>query len=59
MLFGDYNPNGKLPFTYPRSTNNHLTYDHKIFEVEATAFGTFGTPDQQLILNYRYWTAFD
>ncbi len=39
VLFGDYNPNGKLPFTYPRSTNNYLTYDHKAFEVEETAFG--------------------
>ncbi|MEP6900742.1 MAG: glycoside hydrolase family 3 N-terminal domain-containing protein [Actinomycetota bacterium] len=39
VLFGDYNPNGKLPFTYPRSTNNYLTYDHKIFEVEETSYG--------------------
>ncbi len=46
VLFGDYNPNGKLPFTYPRSTNNHLTYDHKIFEVEATAFGNVATQPQ-------------
>lgn len=35
VIFGDYNPNGRLPFTYPRSTNNYLTYDHKLFEVEA------------------------
>jgi len=39
VLFGDYNPNGKLPFTYPRSTNNYLTYDHKLFEVEETSYG--------------------
>ena len=39
VLFGDYNPNGKLPFTYPRSPNNYLTYDHKAFEVEETSFG--------------------
>jgi beta-glucosidase len=31
VLFGDYNPGGKLSFTYPRSTNNYLTYDHKLF----------------------------
>ena len=24
VLFGDYNPGGKLPFTYPRSPNNYL-----------------------------------
>lgn len=29
ILFGDYNPNGKLPFTYPRNTGDLLTYDHK------------------------------
>ena len=39
VIFGDYNPNGKLPFTYPRTTNNLLTYDHKEFETEETSFG--------------------
>ncbi len=39
VLFGDYNPNGKLPFTYPRSPNSHLNYDHKLFEIEDTSFG--------------------
>jgi len=39
VLFGDYNPNGKLPFTYPRTPNSYITYDHKLFEVEETAFG--------------------
>jgi len=29
ILYGDYNPNGKLPVTYPRSANSLLTYDHK------------------------------
>ena len=46
VLFGDYNPNGKLPFTYPRSPNNYLTYDHKLFEVEDTAFGNVATNPQ-------------
>ena len=31
-LFGDFNPSGKLPFTYPRGPNALLTYDHKEFE---------------------------
>ena len=39
VLFGDYNPNGRLPFTYPRNPNNLITYDHKLFETEETAFG--------------------
>jgi len=37
VLFGDYNPNGKLPFTYPRNPNNLLTYDYKLFENEENA----------------------
>ncbi|HEX6047415.1 MAG TPA: glycoside hydrolase family 3 N-terminal domain-containing protein [Pyrinomonadaceae bacterium] len=39
VLFGDYNPNGKLPFTYPRTPNGLINYDHKPFETENTAFG--------------------
>jgi beta-glucosidase len=33
------NPSGKLPFTYPRTPNGLITYDHKPFETENTAFG--------------------
>ena len=29
IIFGDYNPNGKLPITYPRVTNGFITYDFK------------------------------
>jgi len=29
ILFGDANPSGKLPFTYPRFPNALETYDHK------------------------------
>jgi beta-glucosidase len=32
ILFGDYNPNGKLPVTYPRTPNGITLYDYKPIE---------------------------
>lgn len=34
VLFGDFNPCGKLPITYPRHTNDLVCYDHKAIEVD-------------------------
>lgn len=34
VLFGDYNPNGKLPFTYPKTAGYHPTYDQAYFITE-------------------------
>ena len=34
ILFGDINPSGKLPFTYPRYDGDITTYDHKFKETE-------------------------
>ncbi|MBU0713716.1 glycoside hydrolase family 3 C-terminal domain-containing protein, partial [bacterium] len=33
VLFGDVNPSGKLPISYPRYPNSLMTYDHKASEV--------------------------
>src|SRR5207248_2574823 len=46
VLFGDFNPGGRLPFTYPRSVNNLFNYDRKTFEDEDTAFGNLATRPQ-------------
>jgi beta-glucosidase len=32
VLFGDVNPSGRLPFTYPRHPNHLVTYDHVLTE---------------------------
>ena len=32
IIFGDYNPNGKLPITYPKGPNGAMNYDYKPLE---------------------------
>jgi beta-glucosidase len=46
VLFGDYTPSGKLPFTYPRTANGFINYDHKLFETEETSFGNMAFKPQ-------------
>jgi beta-glucosidase len=41
ILFGDVNPSGKLPYTYPKYTNLLTTYDYKPSENRATMDGTY------------------
>jgi beta-glucosidase len=46
VLFGDVNPSGKLPYTYPRTPNGLINYDHKPFETENNAFGNMAFKPQ-------------
>jgi len=42
VLFGDKNPSGKLPYTYPKFTGNTLTYWHKKTDIRDTTWGFNG-----------------
>lgn len=46
ILFGEENPSGKLPFTYPRHMGSLLFYDHKNTELLDKNFG-YSTFDPQ------------
>jgi beta-glucosidase len=39
LIYGELNPSGKLPFTYPRFNQSLLTYDHKHSEALDQKFG--------------------
>ncbi|PLW96266.1 MAG: beta-glucosidase [Marinilabiliales bacterium] len=51
ILAGDYNPNGKLPFTYPMYPNSLLTYDYKPSENQEKPEGIY---DYQSELAIQY-----
>ena len=46
VLFGDYNPGGKLPFTYPRYADALIPYDHKPYELQDTSYGNLAFKPQ-------------
>jgi len=57
VLFGDHNPGGKLPFTYPRSPNALTTYDHAYVESLTPTGGPGGfNPQWQFGTGLSYTT---
>ncbi|MGQ1946389.1 glycoside hydrolase family 3 N-terminal domain-containing protein [Geofilum sp. OHC36d9] len=41
VLFGDVNPSGKMPYTYPLYVNSLVTYDHKPSEHQSKMVGVY------------------
>lgn len=42
VLYGNTNPSGKLPYTYPKYSGNHLTYYHKKTDIRDADWGYNG-----------------
>lgn len=41
ILYGDVNPSGKMPYSYPKYSNAMTTYDHKVSERVGTMQGAY------------------
>jgi beta-glucosidase len=55
VLFGDVNPSGKLPITYPRWPNRLFTYDHNAFPGEDSGEGKLlGAPQFEFGFGLSY-----
>jgi beta-glucosidase len=56
ILFGDVNPSGKLPITYPMWPGRLFTYDHKAFETGDGTISTLDTPQFEFGYGLSYTT---
>ncbi|HAZ02689.1 MAG TPA: beta-glucosidase [Marinilabiliales bacterium] len=57
VLFGDVNPSGKLPYTYPRNSGSLWAYDHQLSDERDVNFGLAGfTPQYQFGFGLSYTT---
>jgi beta-glucosidase len=55
VLYGDSNPSGKLPYTYPRFSGSMWTYDHQLSDERDVNFGLNGfTPQYEFGFGLSY-----
>lgn len=55
ILYGDVNPSGKLPYTYPMFPNSLITYDYKPAEKQEKLEGMYNY-ESDLAIQYEFGT---
>jgi len=59
VIYGDVNPSGKLPITYPKNANDLITYDHKGTDLVYRDFSMNGFKPQWEFGHGLSYTSFD